>query len=283
MYNALMKKKILLIIIITFVILSVALIYTLKQYKIETDGQAQTDGDNVNPIIYWNSYTFEKIGLTLSVPSDVEISNDLPDEDNFTFIIQRGTYPDSNYYQLYATLQPNGTWDKDSEGLKSQLLEGSKNLTVGGFEAIQGQYKGERNRYVTFIFTDMGILTLATSQPTPENEQLTNKILDTFTFKKVADEPATNSNTEKAVQEILAKKYNKELSEVKVTVTKEVPGYAAGSVLFGQGGPGEGGMWLAAAGNVWNVVWDGNGSIDCNKMREEFKFPDSILKPNFCD
>lgn len=89
--------------------------------------------------------------------------------------------------------------------------------------------------------------------------------------------------TQKAVQEFLAQKYNKPLSEVKVTVTKEAPGYAAGSVMFGSGGPGGGGMWLAVAGNRWNVVWDGNGSIDCPGLRQQYGFPDSILRPNFCD
>jgi putative hemolysin len=88
---------------------------------------------------------------------------------------------------------------------------------------------------------------------------------------------------EKAVQAFLANKYKKSLSEVKVTIQKEAPGYAAGSVLFGQDGQGEGGMWLAIAGNLWDVVWDGNGSVDCNKMRQEYGFPDAILKPNFCD
>lgn len=89
--------------------------------------------------------------------------------------------------------------------------------------------------------------------------------------------------TEKAVQAFLANKYKKPISEVKVTVQKEAPGFAAGSVSFGQGGPGEGGMWLAVAGNQWDVVWDGNGNVDCNKMRQQYGFPDTILKPNFCD
>lgn len=89
--------------------------------------------------------------------------------------------------------------------------------------------------------------------------------------------------TEKAVQEFLANKYNKAISEVKVTIQKEAPGFAAGSVSFSQDGQGGGGMWLAVAGNQWDVVWDGNGAIDCNKMRQLYGFPDSILKPNFCD
>lgn len=95
--------------------------------------------------------------------------------------------------------------------------------------------------------------------------------------------PAPYPDTPRAIQAILAEKYSRPLAEVHVTVTKEVQGYAAGSVLFGQGGPGEGGMWLAVLGNSWSVVWDGNGSIDCNKMRQEYGIPDTILKPNFCD
>ena len=89
--------------------------------------------------------------------------------------------------------------------------------------------------------------------------------------------------TEKAIQAFLANKYKKPLSEVKVTIQKEAPGFAAGSVSFGPDGSGEGGMWLAVAGNQWDVVWDGNGSVDCKKLRQQYGFPDTILKPKFCD
>lgn len=86
------------------------------------------------------------------------------------------------------------------------------------------------------------------------------------------------------IREKLAEKYHKSLSEVQVTVTKSDDKYAAGSVLFGTGGPGEGGLFLAIkSGNDWQLVYDGNGSIDCKKMRVQYKFPDAILKPNFCD
>jgi hypothetical protein len=95
--------------------------------------------------------------------------------------------------------------------------------------------------------------------------------------------PTPYSDTQHAIAAFLASKYKKPISEVKVIVDKEVQGFAAGSVLFGSGGPGEGGMWLAVLGNNWDVVWDGNGSVDCNKVRQEYGFPDAILKPNFCN
>ncbi len=94
--------------------------------------------------------------------------------------------------------------------------------------------------------------------------------------------PTAYPNTQRAIQNILAKKYDRPLSEVKVIVDKEVQGFARGSVLFGQGGPGEGGIWLAVLGNGWSVVWDGNGNVDCNKMRQEYYLPDAILVPNLC-
>lgn len=95
--------------------------------------------------------------------------------------------------------------------------------------------------------------------------------------------PTQYPDTEHAIQAFLAEKYSKPLSEVNVTVNKEVPGFASGSVMFGQGGPGEGGMWLAVLGNGWDVVWDGNGNVDCTKMRQDYGFPDTILVPNFCN
>lgn len=95
--------------------------------------------------------------------------------------------------------------------------------------------------------------------------------------------PTPYPDTKSAIAAFLANKYSKPITDVHVTVTKEVQGFASGSVLFGQGGPGEGGMWLAVLGNGWNVVWDGNGNVDCTKMRQEFGIPDTILKPNFCN
>lgn len=103
---------------------------------------------------------------------------------------------------------------------------------------------------------------------------------------QAVDKPNSNvySETRHAIQRILAEKYNKPLSEVNVTVKKEAPGFASGSVLFGQGGLGESGVWLAVKkGEAWQLAFDGNGSVDCNKMRQEYSFPDIILKPDFCD
>ena len=86
------------------------------------------------------------------------------------------------------------------------------------------------------------------------------------------------------IKEILAKKYKKAMGEVNVNITKMSDSHAAGGVKFTKDGQGEGGIFLAAKIDAkWQVVFDGNGSIDCVKMRQEYKFPDEILKPEFCD
>lgn len=91
-------------------------------------------------------------------------------------------------------------------------------------------------------------------------------------------------NVKEEVQGILSQKYNKSSDETHITISKQDGNYAAGSVLFGEGGPGESGIFLARNNEgTWEVVFDGNGSVDCSKMREEYGFPDTILKPNFCD
>lgn len=58
--------------------------------------------------------------------------------------------------------------------------------------------------------------------------------------------------------------------------------FASGSMGFGE--EMGGGGWLATKINkVWEVVWDGQGLVDCQKLRNEYGFPDEILKPSFCD
>lgn len=161
-----------------------AFLYIYNQKFPVLSNQTQGNNDTITSDNKWIPYTFEKIGLSFSVPTDLTVSNDESDENMFILYIQRETYPNPKYYQLYVTLQPSNNMDYDKNGIKNQLLDGSKDLIIDGYQAIQGQYKGERGRYVTFIFTNKGMLTLATSQPTIENEQLTNSILATFRFSK---------------------------------------------------------------------------------------------------
>lgn len=239
---------------------------------------------NNAPAIPPREYSFDKIGIKFSVPEDMGVIGEDSRDDIFTVTVQRGNYPEQNYYQLYGILQPTSNPTFDIESVKGEPVEGAKNTTIGGFAAVQGQYTGERNNLVTIIFTNKGIFRLTTAPPSAESEAITNSILNTLKFTFSDNPTMPSSGTRGAVQNILANKYNRPASEVQVTIKKEAPGYSSGSVKFGQGGVGEGGVWLAVQKDeIWQVVFDGNGSVDCNKMRKEYGFPDVILKPDFCD
>jgi hypothetical protein len=101
---------------------------------------------------------------------------------------------------------------------------------------------------------------------------------------QISEEPCY-INIEQEIQYQLANKYNKPTNEVNIIINLQDGNYIAGSVKFGQGNQSEeGGIFLARkVKNIWEVVFDGNGSIDCIKMRQDYGFPDTILKPNFCE
>lgn len=90
-------------------------------------------------------------------------------------------------------------------------------------------------------------------------------------------------NPEQEIQYFLASKYDKPVDEVIVTITRQTESHLSGGLKFGSA-LSAGGVFLARrAGNMWEIVYEGNGSLDCEKMRNEYSFPDEILKPNFCD
>jgi len=92
------------------------------------------------------------------------------------------------------------------------------------------------------------------------------------------------TSTEQAIKEILAEKYDKDIADVVVNITNSNELYAVGSVFFKENGvQGEGGMFLAVMGqDGWQVVFDGNGSVDCELMKNTYMFTSEMLT-GFCD
>jgi|GEM_PF-1203793 len=94
------------------------------------------------------------------------------------------------------------------------------------------------------------------------------------------------AGAEQEIQYRLAQKYGKSVEDVTIKVNKKTSEYIAGSVFFATKGlstPGEGGVFLAAkAGNMWELVYDGNGSIPCDRIKEQYSFPKDMLV-GFCD
>jgi hypothetical protein len=46
---------------------------------------------------------------------------------------------------------------------------------------------------------------------------------------------------------------------------------------------GGGGMWLAKkVDGLWKIVYEGNGVVDCQMIKNDYQFPSEMLT-NFCD
>lgn len=132
----------------------------------------------------WEHYEFPEVGLSFSAPFEMAVTGQMVDNETFTLLVERGAFPDEDYYQLYGLYNLTGTLGIDEEGLKRELVESSiKEAEISGYKAISGQYKGERNRLVTYIISEKGLFNLATSQPTESNGLLTDVILSTFVLE----------------------------------------------------------------------------------------------------
>lgn len=102
-------------------------------------------------------------------------------------------------------------------------------------------------------------------------------------WEEKCEEEKIEETVGEVVTRILVKKYNWEGHEVLVRVEKEIGDFASGSVRFGDVEDSGGGWLTRKVEGKWEVVWDGQGSVDCQKLRNEYGFPDEILKPGFCD
>lgn len=77
------------------------------------------------------------------------------------------------------------------------------------------------------------------------------------------------------IKELFVQKYNKPPGEVMVAINKNTGVQASGSVKFvGEMG---GAMWLAAQSEgIWVLVFDGQGTIPCQKI-EPYNFPTDMV------
>jgi hypothetical protein len=86
------------------------------------------------------------------------------------------------------------------------------------------------------------------------------------------------------IKKLLATKYNKEIADVVVDITKSDDTHARGSIAFLMNGQkGEGGLVLAIKEQgKWKLVYSGNGSVDCPLLKNTYSFSDDLLI-GFCD
>lgn len=140
----------------------------------------------------WEGHAIPDAKLTFAAPADLIFYTetqrhiDTGAAYSLTMYVQRETGNSPDYYQLYGLYQWGEAYaTKDIAQFKGDLQPGSiEETTISGYPALKGQVKGERNRFVTYIFTDIGKFSLFTAEPTSVNKALTDSILATFVFAK---------------------------------------------------------------------------------------------------
>jgi len=81
------------------------------------------------------------------------------------------------------------------------------------------------------------------------------------------------------IKQLLVTEHGSTANDLTITVSKHIGDYASG----GASAQGGGGMWLAVkTGGSWKLVFDGNGTVDCQSIKANYQFPQEMLK-NFCD
>ncbi len=83
---------------------------------------------------------------------------------------------------------------------------------------------------------------------------------------------------EEQIKLAFANRYNRKFSSVSVAIEKETNTHARGIIIFQPGGAENTGAFLAAKeGDVWQIIYDGNGSISCEEMAK-FDFPEEMIE-----
>lgn len=96
-------------------------------------------------------------------------------------------------------------------------------------------------------------------------------------------EEECEESIETGIIRALAKKHEKDVSEISVSVKQEKDGYASGRVEFAPGGPGNAGMYLVIRrNNDWEIIFEGNGNPDCETLKLRYDFPENMLD-EFCN
>ncbi len=99
---------------------------------------------------------------------------------------------------------------------------------------------------------------------------------------KAWEEECVKSSND-GIAEAMVEKYKKDLSEVTIIISQEEGDFARGGVEFAPGGQGNAGMFLAVRINgEWEIVYEGNGVADCNKLKQKYNYPQKMLQ-GICD
>ncbi len=139
-------------------------------------------------------HTFDELGISLEIPTDLYVKKDpiVKYEDqskleSYLFYIQNYGYPggpSSGDFQMYGHLQydlPPISWDQFSnDQVNSPMNAYADYIEVGGLRGYDTQVAGVRNRFVYHFYLEGHVLSIAVSDPTPENKAFADQIINSL-------------------------------------------------------------------------------------------------------
>jgi len=145
---------------------------------------------------------------------------------------------------------------------------------------VDGLTTGLRGYYTSYMACQLNFFRPESPHNQPANDELTIYFRCGFfnpnnTFILLA---------EQKIKEELAIKYNQAINEIKVNILRYDENHLVGAIDLAPKAEGGQGMFLAIKDNSdWKLVYDGNGSVDCDKIKNDWGFSSDLLKPEFCD
>ncbi len=91
-------------------------------------------------------------------------------------------------------------------------------------------------------------------------------------------EKVEKMSTNEALLHAFAEKFDKDLQEITITISKEVPGFVQGGVRFADVEINSGAPFFAAeVDGKWEIVWSGHGTFECSILKK-YNFPEDFKK-----
>ena len=127
--------------------------------------------------------TMEEIGVSFKYPKDLMFRKEIADDG--TRIRVASFYLEKEGYTLYVVYEASNEVDQTKlEQMKIGMDKTTiKEVNVGGLAGIEGLATGPKTKYLTAVIKNNRLLTFSTFAPTPENKEITEKILDSIRFE----------------------------------------------------------------------------------------------------
>jgi len=128
---------------------------------------------------------------------------------------------------------------------------------------------------ILLLVTICLLISGCTKSPVSKIDTTSDYSFATSNPESMTDSNAPVESLTDAVKSQLSVKYQRSISDINLTVTKEDDFFAKGSVSFA--GEMGGGLWLSAkTKGGWVLVHDGQGPMTCDQA-DEYAFPASFV------